>query len=76
MRLLEPKSLEHAFSVARKVESKNMSTRRVDANNYGEHHVPSPNLTQPMWLKYQQMDEMRAKGLCFNCENKYNKGNK
>jgi hypothetical protein len=74
--LLEPKSIEHAFSVARKVESKNMATRRVATNNYREHHVPSPNLTQPTRLTPQQMDERREKGLCFNCDNKYSKGHK
>jgi hypothetical protein len=43
--LFKPKSLKHASSVARKVESKNMATRRVDTNNYREHRDPSPNLT-------------------------------
>jgi hypothetical protein len=43
--LFEPKSLEKAFSMERKVENKNMATRRVATNNYREHHVPSPNLT-------------------------------
>jgi hypothetical protein len=47
---LEPKSMEHVFNVARKVESKNMATRRVATNNYREHCVPSPNLTQPTGL--------------------------
>jgi hypothetical protein len=32
--LFEPKSLEHAFSMARKVERKNMATRRVATNSY------------------------------------------
>jgi hypothetical protein len=66
--LFEPKSLEKAFNMARKVENKNMATRRVATNNYREHHVPSPNLTQPTRLTPQQMDERREKGLCFNCD--------
>jgi hypothetical protein len=74
--LFEPKSLEKAFSMERKVENKNMATRRVATNNYREHHVPSPNLTQPTRLTPQQMDERREKGLCFNCDNKYSKGHK
>jgi hypothetical protein len=53
-----------------------MDTRRVTTNNYREHHVPSPNLTQPTKLTPQQMDERRAKGLCFNCDSKYSKGHK
>jgi hypothetical protein len=60
----------------RKVESKNMATRRVVTNNYREHHAPSPYLTQPTRLTPQQMDERREKGLCFNCDRKYSKGHK
>ena len=48
--LIEPKSLDHAFNVAKKVESKNMATRRVVTNNYRDNHDPSPNLTQPRRL--------------------------
>jgi hypothetical protein len=43
--LFEPKSLDHAFNMERKVESENMATRRVSTNNYREHHVPSHNVT-------------------------------
>jgi hypothetical protein len=49
--LLEAKSLEHAFSVERKVKSKNMGTRRVATNNHKEHHVPSPILIECTMLK-------------------------
>jgi hypothetical protein len=55
--LLEPKSLKHAFSVVRKVESKNMVTKRVVTNNYRENHVPSLNITQPKRLTPRKMDE-------------------
>jgi hypothetical protein len=48
--LFEPKSLECVFIMERKVESKNMATRRVISNKYREHHAPSPNLTQPKRL--------------------------
>jgi hypothetical protein len=61
--LFEPKSLEHTFIVARKVESKNMATRRVVTNNYREKHAPSPNPTQPTrltpqkkWMKEEKRD--------------------
>jgi hypothetical protein len=74
--LFVPKSLECAFILARKVEGKNMDTRRVATNNYGEHDAPSSNLTQPMRLKPQKIDERRANGLCFNCDRKYSKGHK
>ena len=71
--LLEPKSLEKAFSMERKVENKNMATRRVAIDNYKEHHVPSH---KPSRMTPQQMDERREKGLCFNCDSKYSKGHK
>jgi hypothetical protein len=74
--LFEPKALEQAFSMERKVENKNMAIRRVATNNYREHHVPSSKLTQPTRLTPQQMNKRREKGLCFNCENKYSKGHK
>jgi hypothetical protein len=74
--LFEPKSIEQDFSMARKVENKNMATRRVATNNYREHNVPSPNLTQITRLTPQQMDEIRANGTCFSCDNKYSKGHK
>jgi hypothetical protein len=76
MCLLEPKYLNHAFSVARKVESKNMATRRVATNNYREHHVSYLNLTLPTRLTPQQMDGRRTKRICFNYDNKYSKGHK
>jgi hypothetical protein len=74
--LLQPKSLKLAFSVEGKVRSNNMATRRIATNSYREHHVPSPNLTQPTYLTPQQMGETRAKGLLFNCDRKYSKGHK
>jgi hypothetical protein len=55
--LFEPKSLQQAFNMARKVEKKIMATRRMTSNNYRENHVRSPNLNQPTRLKPQQMDE-------------------
>jgi hypothetical protein len=63
-------SLEQDFPMARKVENKNTTTRKVATNNYIEHHVLSPNSTQLTRLTSQQMDERREKGLCFNCDNK------
>ena len=75
--LFEQTSLENDFMVARKVESKNMAmaTRRTTSNTYRENNVPS-NPPQPTRMTLQQMDERRAKGLCFNCDNKYSKGHK
>jgi hypothetical protein len=53
-----------------------MAMRRVATNNYREHHVVSPNFTQLTRLTPQEMNEIRAKGLCLNCDSKYNGGHK
>jgi hypothetical protein len=76
--LWEPKSLENAFKVARNVESKNMAmaTRRTYPNIYRENNAPSPKTHQPTRLTPQQLEERKAKGLCFNCDSKYSKGHK
>jgi hypothetical protein len=76
--LFEPTSLEMAFRMERKVESKNMvmTTKRFLSNAYRESNAPSSNLPKPTRLTPQQMDERRVKGLCFNCDSKYSKGHK
>jgi transposase InsO family protein len=78
VRLWEPKSLENAFKVARNVESKNMAmaTRRTNPNIYRENNAPSSKTPQPTRLTPQQLEERKAKGLCFNCDSKYSKGHK
>ena len=78
VRLFEPTSLEMAFRMERKVESKNvvMDTKRFPSNAYRENNAPSSNLPKPTRLMPQQMDEIRAKGLCFNCDSKYSKRHK
>jgi hypothetical protein len=76
VRVWEPKSLENAFKVARNVESKNMAmaTRMTNPNIYRENNAPSSKTPQPTKLTPQQLEERKAKGLCFNCDSKYSKG--
>jgi hypothetical protein len=76
--LWEPKSLENAFRVARNVESKSMAmaTRRTTSNIDRENNFPSSKPPQPTRLTPQQLEERKAKGLCFNCDNEYSKGHK
>ena len=65
--------------VARKVESKKISiaTRsQATPNTYRESNVTSSNSPQPTRLTPQQLEERRAKCLCFNCDNTYSKGYK
>jgi hypothetical protein len=70
--------LENAFRVARNVESKNMSmaNRRTNPNIYRENNAPSSKTPQPTKLTPQQLEEIKEKGLCLNCDNKYSKGHK
>ena len=61
VRLFEPTSLEKAFMVARKVESKNleMATRRTTPSNSKKSIVPSTNTPQPTRLTPPQLEERR-----------------
>jgi hypothetical protein len=78
VRLWEPKSLENAFRVARNVESESMAmaTGRTTPNIYRENNVPSSKTPQPTRLTPQQLEEIKSKGLFFNCDSKYRKGHK
>jgi hypothetical protein len=51
-----------------------MATRSTTPNIYQENNVPSSKTPQPTRLTPQQLEERKAKGLCFNCDNKYSKG--
>ena len=53
-----------------------MATRRTYPNIYRENNAPSPKTPQPTRLTPQQLEERKAKGLCFNCDSKYSKGHK
>jgi hypothetical protein len=72
VRLWEPKSLKNVFKVMTNVESKNlaMATRRTTPNIDRENNVPSSKPPQPTRLTPQKLKERKAKGLCFNCDNK------
>ena len=50
VRLWEPDSLEKAFRVARKIESKIMATRKYTTHNYTNGSVVAPSLPQPTRL--------------------------
>ena len=76
VRLWEPDSLEKAFRLARKMEGKIMATRKHTTHNYKDGSVVAPSLPQPIRLTPQQLEEKRAKGLCYNCDSKYTKGHK
>ena len=60
----EPDSLEKAFRLARKNESKIMATRKPTTHIYKYGSVATPRLPQPTRLRPQQLEEKIAKGLC------------
>jgi len=74
--LWEPDSLEKAFRLARKMESKIMATKKHTTHNYKDGSVVAPSLPQPIRLTPQQLEEKGAKGLCYSCDSKYTKGHK
>ena len=76
VRLWEPDSLDKAFMLARKMESKIMETKKHTTHNYKDGSVVAPSLLQPTRLTPQKLEEIIAKGLCYNCDSKYTKGHK
>ena len=52
-RLWEPDSLEKAFRLARKMESKIMATRKPTTHNYKDESVVAPSIPQPIRLTPQ-----------------------
>ena len=53
-----------------------MATRKHTTHNYKDESVAAPSLPQPIRLTPQQLEEKRAKGLCYNYDSKYTKGHK
>eukprot|EP00253_Pinus_taeda_P025470 PITA_25470 len=74
VRLWEPDSLEKAFRLARKMESKIIATRKHTTHNYKDGSVVSPSLPQHVRLTPQQLEEKSEKELCYSCDSKYTKG--
>eukprot|EP00253_Pinus_taeda_P007289 PITA_07289 len=74
--LWEPDSLEKAFRLERKMDSKIMATRKPTTHNYKYGSVVAHSLPQPIRLTPQKLEEKREKGLCYSCDRKYTKGHK
>jgi hypothetical protein len=55
VRIWEPDSLEKAFRLARKMESKIMATRKHTTHNYKDGSVVAPRLPQPIRLTPQKL---------------------
>ena len=74
--LWELDSLEKAFKLARKMESKIMATKKHTTHIYKDGSGVATSLPQPIRLTPQKLGEKRAKGLCYSCDSKYTKGHK
>eukprot|EP00253_Pinus_taeda_P002770 PITA_02770 len=74
--LWEPDALEKKIRLARKIERKIMATRKPTTHNYKDGSVAAPRLPRPTRLTSQQLEEKRAKGIFYSCDNKYTKGHK
>ena len=61
VRLWELDSLEKAFKLAKKVESKIMATRNSTTHNSKDGSVVAPSLPQPTRLTPQQLEEKKRK---------------
>jgi len=76
VRLWELDSLEKAFKFARKMERKIMARMKPTNHNHKAGSVVAPRHPHPTRLTPQQLEEKRAKGLCYSCDRKYTKGHK
>ena len=76
VRLWEPDSLEKAFRLARKIESKIMATINPTTHNYKNGSVVAPSFPQHTRLTPQQLEEKGENDHCYSCDNKYSKGHK
>jgi hypothetical protein len=69
-----------SMQISHHIQAKNKATHKSTIGSYtrskycfGVHNTTIP---QPTRLAPKHLDETRSKGLCFNCDNKYNKGHK
>lgn len=57
-------------------EEKFLSNKRQEIKNIKEKSSLTHSLPQTTRLTPQQIEDKREKGLCFNCDRKYSRGNK
>ncbi|KAH9291976.1 hypothetical protein KI387_042841, partial [Taxus chinensis] len=76
VRMFNPLKLSDSIIMARRAEEKVLCSRRPPFINTKDRSISSPSFSRPIRLTPQQMEEKRAKGLCFNCDSKYGPGHK
>ena len=71
---LNPLDMTTTIKLARQIEAKNRATRRSLSSGEG----PLNNILAPPTrrISTKELDEKRAKGLCFRCDNKWTKDHK
>ena len=74
VRVWEPDSLEKAFRLERKIETKILAKRKPTTYNYKDGSVSTSSLLKPTKLIAQQFEEKRGKGICYGWDRKYTKG--
>jgi len=74
--LRQPTSIMEAMQDALHIHAKNKATHKYSIGGRDHFAAHKTTISQPTRLTPQQMDERRAKGLCFNCDSKYSKGHK
>jgi hypothetical protein len=74
--LRQSTSIMEAMNNFHHIHAKNKATHKYSIGGRDCFGVHKKTIPQPTRLRPQQMDEIREKGLCFNCERKYSKGNK
>jgi hypothetical protein len=74
--LRKPQSIMEVMKNDRHIDGKNKDTHKYSVGGRDRFGGHKKTISQPTRLKPQQMDERRAKGLCFNYDRKYSKGHK
>ncbi|KAH9323014.1 hypothetical protein KI387_017653, partial [Taxus chinensis] len=76
VRMFNPLKLSNSIIMARRAKEKVLCSRRPPFINIRDHSISSPSFSRSIRLTPQQMEEKRAKGLCFNYDSKYGPGHK
>ena len=68
--------IREGIQVSKKNGKQNYGNQEAYTHNYKDRVVVAPSIPQPIRLTPQQLEEKRAKGLCYSCDRKYTKGHK
>jgi hypothetical protein len=74
--LRKPTNIVESMQNDHHIHAKNNVTNKCSIGRRDRFGSQKKTIPQPTMLTPKQMDESRAKGLYFNCDNKYSKGHK